>query len=439
MRSILFYIICILVIVVAVWIGKNSWSEKNAQTVYGQVICEGKVAGEPDRRGGFAYVILKTDESCNEIKIRAKVAMYPEFFYGDRVRLEGKIALPEDFETETGRTFHYQAYLFKDDITAVSFYPKFYRIEAEKSFSIPRSLFFVKRFFVAKLNQIFPSPHAELLGGLIVGAKQSLGDQLLEDFRRVGLIHIVVLSGFNVVIIIKFVMYCLSTLPRKFTILITVIFVILFAMMVGLNPPIVRASIMALISLWGMSSYREYNVHRAFFLTVTIMVIQNPMIVIYDPSFQLSALATAGLLYIGPIFDRLFQFITLRFGVREIFTATCATYVSVLPFLIYMMGEVSIVSLVVNLLVLPIIPITMLVGFLSGMLFWLPVVSTIMEYATYIFLSYELWIVEHFAKLSFATIKVPAISGTFVIISYVIIIAYLFYSFRKVIFDDAPV
>lgn len=425
MKSGYFYGICIALVLIST-IYSYFKDYENDFFLEGEKDCNGRVVAEPDKRDSFVYLIILTDNDCDSIKIRAKVSIYPEINYGDRVHLAGKVTKPENFEMDTGRTFHYEEYLLKDDIVAVSFYPSVIRLEQEHNFSLQRSLINLKNWFVGKINEILPSPHAELLGGLVVGAKQSLGEKLLEDFRIVGLIHIVVLSGFNVVIIIAFISSLLNWLPRQVSLSITVIFVILFAMLVGLNPPIVRASLMALISIWGMSTYRQYNVHRAFILTVTLMVLQNPMIVLYDPSFQLSTLATSGLLYISPLFKNGMKWITEKCGCREIVLSTIATYIAVAPFLLYMMGELSVISLIVNLLVLPIIPITMLVGFLATLFYSIIGFTFLLDYISYILLSYTLFFVDIFSRLPFAIVEFKNTPGIFVFLMYLILCTYLF-------------
>jgi len=98
------------------------------------------------------------------------------------------------------------------------------------------------------------------------------------------------------------------------------------------------------------------------------MVFHNPNILLYDPSFQLSFLATVGLIYVSPKIEHIFRFIPKKSGMREIVGATIGTQIFILPFLVYLVGQISLVSLPVNILILPFIPITMLFGFITGML-----------------------------------------------------------------------
>src|SRR5690606_11317679 len=103
---------------------------------------------------------------------------------------------------------------------------------------------------------------------------------------------------------------------------------------------------------------------RLLVVTAVVMLIHNPLILRYDPSFQLSFLATIGLIYVSPLFERLLTNRIPSRTIREIVVGTLATYVFVLPLLLYMTGEMSVVSLPANLLVLPVVPVLMATGFL---------------------------------------------------------------------------
>lgn len=424
----IFYIICGAIIILLFI--KTIFFPEVIPLFEGEHVCNGTIISEPDIRSAYTYIDVKTNGTCFHYKVRLKVDTYPKYFYGDILSFKGTFETPEDFETETGRVFHYRSFLYKDGIVAISRDAEVV-MQGVKIFSLQRMLLKTKAWFTGVMSTMLPSPHAELLGGLLVGAKQSLGEALLEDFRRVGLIHIVVLSGFNVVVIIAFVRFLLQGLPLRLSLSITALFVILFTLLVGLEPPIVRASCMALISLWALSKYRTYSVHRAFILTVTAMAIQNPLILLYDPSFQLSALATAGLLYVVPCMEKWFLWIPTSGGMREIVVSTIATYITVAPFLLYLMGELSVVSLVVNLLVLPIIPITMLVGCIATLLVALTGFGFLFEYATYYLLSYELYVVDIFSTISFATVTFDRISPVVVVIMYVVLLGLIVWRYKS--------
>jgi len=160
---------------------------------------------------------------------------------------------------------------------------------------------------------------------------------------------------------------------------------------------------------------------------------------VFDPSFQLSFLATLGLITISPAISKYFKFAPSRFQIRETIIATLATQALVTPLLIHMSGQFSIVSLPANLLVLPFIPFTMLLGFVTGILgFVSGVLSIPFAYASYALLHYELSVAEFLGNLPWASLSVPSFSGLVMTITYVAVFI-LWVSWRKrQIFSQPP-
>jgi competence protein ComEC len=373
--------------------------------VHQTVLLEGVIVDEPDVRETTARLVFETEKA----KLLLTVSREPRHFYGDKVTVSGKLERPKNFNDEkTLREVNYVKHLEKDGIYYQIFQPKITLVARGEGNAIVEKLFAFKNAFIHNINVLIPQPHASLLGGLVVGAKQSLGKDLLDDFRIVGVIHIVVLSGYNITIIARFVEWLFSSLRRNARLIVAALAMIFFALMVGAGATVVRATIMALLVLLAHGTGRLYAVTRALLVAGMIMLIHNPKILVFDTSFQLSFLATVGLIYVSPLVEPRVRWITERWKLREIFVATVATQVFVLPFLMYKTGLFSVVSLPVNLLILAAIPLTMLFGFLAGMV---GLFSTLLAFPfasiAYGFLAYELTIVEWFAKLPFASVSVP--------------------------------
>jgi competence protein ComEC len=298
--------------------------------------------------------------------------------------------------------------------------------------NISSGLFFIKRGFVANLERALGEPEAALAAGLVVGEKSALGPQLLEDFRTVGLIHIVVLSGFNITIVADALRRMLSILPRVWGIVIGGIGMILFCIMVGGGATVMRSCFMGSLALFADLARRDYNVVRALLFAALVMLIQSPMILLHDPSFQLSFLATAGLILLASPIEKRLTWVPEKFGMRGTVASTFATQIFVSPFILYMMGQLSIIGVVVNILVLPFIPFTMMAVFLTGALgFISPVISQIAGWGAHILLAYELFMVQNFARLPFAAVRIPPFPGWLVGAFYVVfIVVYVWVMWR---------
>jgi competence protein ComEC len=117
---------------------------------------------------------------------------------------------------------------------------------------------------------------------------------------------------------------------------------------------------MALLVLLARGTGRIYDVRRALFLVAAAMIMWEPRILFFDPGFQLSFLATFGLLYLSEPVEKKLIWLPEWGGLRGATTSTLATQIFVLPWLLYQTGEISIVALPVNLLVLAAVPLTML-------------------------------------------------------------------------------
>lgn len=378
-------------------------------SVYRTVALEGVVADEPDVREGVTRLILRVDLPDEVAKVLLTVPHEPAFRYGDRVSAEGKLERPRNFTDEkTLREIDYVSHLAKDGIRYEMFRPRMTLLQHGEGNAVAETLFAFKEVFIEHINALIPQPHAALLGGLIVGAKQSLGKKLLDDFRTVGVIHIVVLSGYNITIIAFFIEWLLSRLKKNLRLVLAAAAMMLFATMVGGGATVIRATVMALLVLLARGTGRIYQVTRALLVAGVIMLLHNPKILVFDTSFQLSFLATVGLIYVSPFLEPKVRWITERWHIREIVVATIATQIFVLPFLLYKTGVLSIVSLPVNLLILSSVPATMLLGFLTGIAGFLgSAFAAPFAFLSYALLAYDLAVVDWFSKLPFAALSLP--------------------------------
>ncbi len=389
------------------------------------------------------------------ILIRIKTKLYPRYTFGDTVTFTGKLSQPFNFKSDSGRSFDYKGYLAKDNVyyeMKSSVVASTSRIIASVEFvdsmddgnsftdlvgniinQLNSALFFLKRGFVSNLNRTLGEPHSALAAGLVVGEKSALGKDLLADFRTVGLIHIVVLSGFNITVVGDAMRRILSFLPRVWGISVGGIGIALFGVMVGGGATVVRSCFMAGIALSADLIRRDYNVTRALMFAGLIMLIQNPMILMHDPSFQLSFLATLGLILLASPIEKRLGFIPEKFGMRGIVASTIATQIFVSPYILYMMGTMSIIGMVVNILVLPIIPATMLFVFLTGATGFISLpLSQFFAWISHLLLSYELHMVEWFSRVPYASIAVPVFSKWWVVGFYVGFGIFYFYTnYRK--------
>lgn len=384
-----------------------------------KVSFEAVVSDEPDVRDIYTRYTVRPENSKSSVLITAD--RFPEFVYGDEIKVSGELRLPENFESETGIEFDYVSYLAKDRIHFMIYRPHIEKTGEGQGRWPVSSLYRLKNLFIEKISEAVPEPASALLSGMIFGAKQSLGAELLDDFKKVGLIHIIVLSGYNITVIAAGIFGLTNYFgKRNWGLIASAVAIALFSVMVGLGATVVRACIMALIAILARFLGRPAFACRWLFIAGFLMLLWNPLILFHDPSFQLSFAATLGLILFSPfIFSYLSnfkfrRFIPERFGLREIIASTLAVQFFVLPLLVRMSGSVSIVSFIVNPLLLPLVPTAMAAGALSGAVGLLPLIGGVVAWpfgaVSYFIAQTMISVTQFFASLPLSAFAVGAVS-----------------------------
>ncbi len=429
----------ILIVAVADIFDFLPFQNKNSDEFSGEVLTfKAVVAGEPEDREWNTRLTIEILEAAPtettdtpaliSTKILVTTDRHKNIVYGDVLSVTGKLEVPENFLSETGREFDYVGFLEAKGITYRMSNPRLEVIGHDPPSKVVESLLGFKHFFTDRLDYALSEPQSSLAAGILIDGKQSIDATLQEEFKRAGIVHIVVLSGSNVTIIAETIFKIFSLfLPRLAGIGAASFGIILFALATGGAAPVVRASIMALVALLCRSAFRQYSAARALFITAVVMLCINPQILLHDPSFQLSFLATFSVIFMVPLFQSLFNFLPERFGFRDLVAATTITQFFLLPLLIYMTGTVSLVALPVNFIVLPFIPIAMLLSFVTACLsfvsgfFGTSLLALPAAFVAHIVLSYILGVAHISASLSASEIAVGGVHGFFIILSYVAI------------------
>ncbi len=367
----------------------------NEKRTYGLLVSE-----EPNIKNGFANIRGKLlfdctvgeSVTCDQnkrsdyfVQTRLYAASFQEKINTPRGEIEpGNIVYINGvlgstmITSDNPEAIDYQRYLKKEKIFYELKSPKFIGMTESGAYTIKRKLVRIRKSIEKQIADNLPRPESDLAQGLIISGKGSMSPELLEHFKRVGLIHIVVLSGSNVSIISAALFAMLARLPYVTKTAIGILGMTCFAIMTGAAPPVVRSVLMSSIPLmFGLFSKKEnandISGPRLFpeqsssvillFLTATLMSIHNPLLPIYDISFQLSFMATLGLMTLTSPISKLLTFLPEKFSVREIVSASIGTQILVAPLLLHIGGSLSTVFLVANIIVLPLLPLIMFLIF----------------------------------------------------------------------------
>ena len=388
------------------------------------IVLSGEIVGDIEKRNDKIRYVLDTGEY--------KVLVYEPFLSpcesGESVSGHFSLNEPESFVTDYGRIFDYKKYLNLQGIYAISFLQESI-CEGENNFTLFVNL---REYILDIFSKLFKEPESSLLGGLLLGLRGNLTQELLLAFSLTGLIHIIVLSGHNVTIVAEAIRRVFSFAPKRIAVVLSIISIILFIILSGLQITGIRAGLMAIIAIIARSTYREYDGIRALVLVAALFAAYDPEIILFSTSFHLSFLATIGILVFSPLFDRLFSFVTDRFQLRSVISITIGTQLFLLPYLAYSIGAFSLVGVLANIIVLPVIPFAMLFGVLVSIAYIIyPPLGLILSPIAYFPLHYIVVVAEKLAMVAYASVNLPEIPLVFLLSSYAVLFYIGFKFFLK--------
>ena len=386
------------------------------------------IVKEPENNGKFQKIIAKIplgSEASKSQKILLNTGLYPEYKYGDEINLSCTLETPKNYEDG----FDYRMYLAKDRIYYVCSGPKIEILSRDKGSRFYSEIIKIKNKFASAIDEVIPLPEAGLLSGLLLGGDNKLPKNIQENFSKTGMTHIVAVSGYNVTIIAEYLMLALIFLgfwrQQAFWAAIGGIF--LFILMIGFPSSAVRAGVMGGLLLWAMKNGRLANSQNAIIFSAAVMLIINPLLLRWDIGFQLSFLATLGIIYLYPFLEQHLIKKNKAFGVMEILGLTISAQIFVLPVILMNFGKLSLISPLANILVLPIIPLTMLIGFTSVILKMLiPSLAAVFSWLVFLPLKYEVEIINFLAGLPGSSVEIKNFTWYWAIVWYILLIRIIF-------------
>ena len=389
----------------------------NEQQTFRAVVSE-----EPDVRLDHQKLTVEPTEFKGKVLLRTQ--LYPEFNYGDLLEVNCKLQTPEQIED-----FKYDRYLARYGIYSVCYQPQIRSLRTGSGNILVSSILKLKWLMQTKINRTVAEPQAALVGGILVGARQGIPQDLLNKFNVTGITHIIAISGYNITIIVILLLNFFTSLSinRKKSIWGILIALFFFVILTGASASVIRAAIMGSIVLLAKHLGRKSKISNVLILSAVIMALFNPKILIWDAGFQLSFLSTIGLVYLSPKLIKAFKWVPQKFGLQENLTSTLSAIIFTLPLILFQFGRLSIVAPVVNLLVLPVIPIAMLVGFFQFVFSCVFVfLGEVVGWFSWLILGYVIKVVEIFSAFKWASLEIK-ISWWVMVVMYLV----LFHIIRK--------
>lgn len=338
----------------------------------GPVQLEGAVQDDPRQRGQYVYFDFQGYQILTSV--------YPKISYGDVIKIEGE-ANEDGF---------------------ISF-PEIEKIDKVSNFQT--FLFSIRSRVDDRINKFLPEPQASLLSGVLLGVDRGLPEDFEDDLRTTGTIHVVVVSGYNIMVVGGFFLLLAGRIKRKYAIVLSIIAIIFYTLLTGAQPPTVRAAIMGTLAFSATLFGRQNLPFYSLMLAAFIMIMINPF-VLTDIGFQLSFMATTGIILFKDSLQRFFKRIPSPFS--EDLTTTISAQLLVVPIIFFHFGQISVISALVNTLVLWTVPLATILGFgiaILGLL--VEPLGQIVAWIAWVPLSIFIWVVEIFAQIPLAQIQVP--------------------------------
>lgn len=364
----------------------------------------GHVCSEPEE--GIAK---QTFIFCSQLgRILITTILYPHYEYGDVLLIAGRLQVPKKFNS-----FDYGRYLERYGVYLLSYYPKIEKKGQRTSFY--RSLLRFKGSWTALINKSLPEPEAGLASAIMLGYRKTLDEGDKEKFARIGLSHMIVISGSHIAILSALFWQLLLFLgfSRRSSFIFIALFLAAYVVLSGLQASATRSALMGVMALLAYRSGRLIKPLNILLFCVALMMAFNPWLLRSDIGFQLSISAILGIIYLYPPLQALFirkypNFLSQPFlSWKKVFLntlcLTLACQLATAPILIISFRRLSLIAPLSNILVLWIFPFLMTsLIFASLLAIFVPSLSTIFFWPSYIFLKVIFLVASFLADLPFA-------------------------------------
>lgn len=375
---------------------------------------EGKVNEDPELDKSNATLLRLDVSSVNDHplagKVWASVHEKVDIKRGDIVTLKGKVS--EGFGS-------FAASMYRANVTTVQ-RPVPGDVAGQ-----------VRDWFASKIREVIPDPEASLGIGYLLGQRRALSPNLDEALKIAGLTHVVVASGYNLTILVRFARRIFVNISKYLAALTAGSMIISFVLITGFSPSMSRAGLVAGLSLLAWYYGRKFHPLVLLSFTAAVTLLVNPAFGWNDLGWQLSFLAFGGVMILAPLLQAYFFSSKKPGTIRQILGETISAQIATFPVLVAAFGVFSNVAVVANLLVLPLVPLAMLLTFLCGVVAVIfPAAAFLIALPTQWLLGYMIAVANYLASLPWAQTAL-VLQGWVVAISYVLLVGICVYLWRK--------
>lgn len=403
----------------------------------GFVTLRGIVVAEPDVRDTRIDLRVEVERirplegpmATTSGLVLVQIPLTTEVRYGDEIVADGVLRIPGEFDT-----FSYRDFLSRSGVYSLMQDASARVLSSGHGATLYATLLDLKARARQNITTALPEPNASLLVGILLGDSRGLAPAVSDAFNATGSSHIIAISGFNMAILSGVVMGLLNRfgVRPRLAALIGILTLAVYTIFVGASASVVRAAIMSSMLVFSGLIRRKTYVPTSLAFVTLVLSLFNPFI-LWDVGFQLSLFATLGLsLFATPLQQRFDHMLMRLFPQRTAATigdflsepliVSLAAQITTLPLILLYFGRLSLVSLVVNLLIIPVQAALMILGLLATLAaYFVPVIAQVLFWFDMLFLSWTLSIVRLFARLPYAVVDV-SVDPRLIVGFYVVLI-----------------
>ncbi len=400
--------------------------------IKGDLSILGDVISIPDKREDrtfFRFEVRSVMNSTDTIPVcgKVRVTLEDDVEYGNRLILYGTLNFPPSSRNPGG--FDYGRWLNRQDIYVLMSPDSLVRIEGKYGENLIIIAARIRIYIEKVIDNYVGGKQGAFLKGIIIGERGGIPGDVQEVFRNTGVVHVLAVSGLHVGII-AFLLTLIIRLfraPNIINIIITSTLLIIYALMIDLRPSVVRATIMCILLMISFLTRRDTDTMNTLSVAAFIILLWNPQS-LFDVSFQLSFGATAGIIYLYP---KIYEIARVRGNkfidniVIKPFTISLSAQAGTTLLAAHYFYRLPIISLVANLLVIPLTGICIVTGLLLSFvnLLGIGILNKIFASSVYGFTTLTLNVVNMFGRVPNGHFWIGSPSPLFLILYFIILIS----------------